>query len=397
MSDEKIPREEYARFARYWNPSNFSADAWADLAVRAGMRYVVFTAKHHDGYALFSTKAGDFHSVAGASKKDFVREVVDAFRSRGIRVGLYYSLLDWHHPDFPHAGDAFHPQREEAQQAPFDLHRFRRYLKTQVYELLTQYGDIDLMWFDFSYPGHGPEFWGGDELVDMARKLQPGILLNSRLEASGEDFGSAMRSVRSKTAGDFINPEMSIPPAAPVDALGRPVVWESCLTIGNRWGYAHDDIYRKTPEQLIKALIDCVSKGGNLLLNVSPDGEGRIPRWQEDILTNMGSWLKTNGRSIYGAGPSSFPKPDWGYLTEDDHYLYAHLLHNPIGPLSLQAPPSAFKGDAVRLSDGKRLKATSPWSTKSFGVFSHWSGGIPDYYTYPLRDASICVYAIQKV
>lgn len=394
MSDEKISREEYRRWAQSFNPQGFNADEWADIAVKSGAKYVVFTTKHHDGYCLFNSAVSDFGSVCGTPKRDFVRELTEALRRRGIRIGFYFSLIDWMHKDFPVIGDPFHPLRGSVEEESCDTDHFRKFLKAQVRELLTQYGKIDIIWYDFSYPAKGSDFWDGEGIVRLTRELQPDILINSRLEASGMDFASSLDENPASTAGDFLNPEMVIPPQGIRNATGRDVVWEACFTMDNHWGYVPADKERKDAPQLIRKLVECVSKGGNLILNISPDAEGRIPEWQKANLLEMGAWLKTHGNSIYGCGRSGLDKPEWGRYTEGHGRLYAHLLEEPVGPIALPGLEGRIKR-AVRLSDGFELIICRPWSTHAFKGFAFLNWMRPDYFTYRMSDSCDTVIELE--
>lgn len=380
MSDEEIPKAEYEKAEKRFKASHFDAVKWASIIKQSGAKYAVLTAKHHDGYALFDSKS-EYNSVKGSPGRNFIREYCDALRAEGIRVGLYYSLLDWHHPDFPAKGDPFHPERNRVKVENCDIDNFREFLKMQLRELLTDYGKIDLLWFDFSYPGRGSEFWDGEGLIELARELQPDIVLNSRLEASGEDFGTFLKKEKKKTAGDFINPEMIIPPDLIKNEAGEPVPWEACFTMDNHWGFCHEDDERKSSDMLIKKLVECVSRSGNMILNVSPDGDGRIPEWQEKTLIEIGEWLKKNGESIYGCSSAELPKPDWGRYTLGDGKIYAHLMEEPIGPIALPGLDGKIS-KARCLANGSELIIEKPWSAKAFKGYEFINWQRPVLSTY---------------
>ena len=237
-NSEEMPEEAYMPFFREFDPEDFDPVKWARLAKEAGMRYAVLTAKHHDGFCLFDSALTDFKSTRTPCGRDLVKEFLDAFRAEGLKVGLYYSLLDWHHPDYPHYGDLHHPMRHnpECGNEERDFNRYLTYLHGQVRELCENYGKLDIMWFDFSYGDMRAETWKGHELVDMVRRLQPGILIDNRLEASGEGFGSLTSAHPQPCHGDFVTPETMIPPYRLRNELGEPVVWESCITMNNHWG-----------------------------------------------------------------------------------------------------------------------------------------------------------------
>lgn len=237
-----------------------------------------------------------------------MREFLDAFRAEGIKVGLYYSIIDWHHPDYPNVGN--HPQRDDTAYAKrtVNWNNYLKYLHGQVEELVKNYGKIDIMWFDYSFDEYSGEKWKAKELVDMVRKNQPGIILDNRLETH-EGSSSKQRLV--KTLGDFETPEQGIPDLPLVDKYGNAIPWETCLTLNGGWGYTEKDKNWKSPELIVGSLVNCVSKNGNLLLNVGPDARGNIPEESINILNEVGQWLAKNGESIYGCGSSNLLKPDW--------------------------------------------------------------------------------------
>ena len=277
-SNEQLSNEDYQPYVEQFDPQSFDAEQIASLAAEAGMKYVVFTARHHDGFCMFDTKTTDYQS-ARYTGRDYVREMLEAVRRHGLKTGLYYSLLDWHHDDYPHYGDRIHPQRNDPAWQGFE-HHFEDYLDfmhEQVRELCSNYGKLDILWLDYSYDDMTSEKWRGSELVRMVRSLQPDIILNNRLEGSGEGMGSLISGHPTATAGDFVSPEQIIPPQGVTDAAGRHVPWEACVTMNNHWGYYETDHYFKPAGMLIRKLVECVSKNGNLILNIGPDGDGRIP------------------------------------------------------------------------------------------------------------------------
>ena len=245
------------------------------------------------------------------------------------------------------------------------IERYLDYMHNQVRELMTNYGKIDILWFDFSYEGHLGEDWRGKELVDMVRSLQPDIILNGRLEANGESYGSVMTDDPNIFSGDFVCPEMIIPPQGLRTPSGRKIPWEACFTMNNEWGYMPMDIHRKTSTQLIKKLVECTSKNGNMLLNVSPTPKGEIPDWQLKILEETGEWMHENSDSIYGCGMSEFEKPEWGRYTQKGNKLYAHILEESIGAIALPGVKGRVK-KARRLADGSEMLLLTPWVAKEF-------------------------------
>ena len=330
-SMEKITVEDYQPFFDGFNPKRYDPRAWARMAREAGMRYAVLTTKHHDGFCLFDSQLTDYKATCTPAGRDLVREYVEAFRAEGLKVGFYYSLLDWHHPDYPHYGQSFHPMRENEafKGAKHDFNRYVDYLHGQVRELLTKYGKIDILWFDFSYDDMTGEKWRATELVKMARELQPGLIIDNRLG------GHVAAAEPESYSGDFASPEQIIPPAGMKDDLGRPLPWEACITQNGTWGYNAKDTEFLSARQTIRSLVNCVSKGGNLLINAGPTANGEIPAKQQKVLAEVGEWLRLNGESIYGAGEAEFPKPEWGRLTQKGNRLFCHIQEPGMGTLSM--------------------------------------------------------------
>lgn len=362
-SVERIPEEEYLPFFDEFDPKGCDMREWARMAKRAGMKYAVLTSKHHEGFCLFDTATTDFKSTKTPSGRDFVREFLDAFRAEGLKVGLYYSLLDWHHPDYPHYGDANHPMRGEPSHSNEnrDFDRYLDYMHEQVRELCTNYGKLDIMWFDFSYGDLRGEAWRGHQLVNMVRALQPGVIIDNRIEVSGEGFGSLAEGHPNPWHGDFVSPEQIIPPNGLQDANGDDLVWEACVTMNNNWGYTANDKNFKPASMLVRKLVECVSKGGNLLLNVGPDASGRIPPESRAILSEIGDWMELNGESIYGCGKAGMEKPDIGRLTRRGNTLYYHVFENTIGAIPLEGLRREQVKAARLLSTGAELHLPQNW------------------------------------
>lgn len=340
-STERIPKEEYMKYFEEFDPVDFDPKKWARTAKEAGMKYVVLTAKHHDGFCLFDSQYTEFKSTNTRCGRDLVKEYVEAVRAEGLKVGLYFSLLDWYHEDYPHYHDAHHPMRDDPayENSGRNFDRYLEYLHNQVREICTNYGKIDVLWFDFSY-GEGPdalrgEAWRASELVEMVRTLQPGVIIDNRLEVSGEGFGSLWEGNPTPYHGDFVSPEQIIPPNGLLDKNGNDLVWEACVTMNNNWGYCQNDRFFKPSSMLIKKLVECVSKGGNLLLNVGPDAKGNIPPQSMAILSDIGDWMKLNSKSIYGCGKAGMEKPDMGRITRKGNKLYYHLFENTVGCMPL--------------------------------------------------------------
>jgi alpha-L-fucosidase len=319
-SRERLTDARYQRYFDHFEPDLFDPAEWARAARAAGMRYFVVTTKHHDGFCLWDSDLTDYKVTNTPWGRDLIGPMVDAFRAEGLRAGFYHSLLDWHHPDFP--VDGFHPQRDDeafrAAAAGRDVGRYADYLHGQVRELLTRYGTIDYLFFDFSYPEKGAAEWRSEELLAMVRELQPDALVNDRLGIPG----------------DFVTPEQ-VQPAARVERDGRPVPWEACQTLNGSWGYDRDNRDFKTAGQVVRMLVDGVAKDGNLLLNVGPTGRGQLEPEARRILRQVGEWMDLHERSIRGCGASEHPAPpDCRYTRRGDR-LYCHVFAWPFRHLRL--------------------------------------------------------------
>jgi len=353
---EKLTVEQYQPFFEEFDPVRYDPRAWARLAKAAGMKYAVLTAKHHDGFCLFDSKLTDYKATRTPAGRDLIREYVDAFREEGIRVGLYYSIIDWHHEDYPAYGDKIHPMRdnEAFKDKPIVFERYLDYMHGQVKELLTNYGKIDVMWFDFSYDDMIGEKWKATELVRMMRSIQPDIVIDNRLG------GNVKAAEPEEYAGDYASPEQLLPAGGVVNEAGNPIPWESCITLNDHWGYCSSDHNYKSAKTVVRGLVECVSKGGNLLLNVGPDPKGVIPPESVDILKEVGRWMEANAKSIYGCGAAELSKPEWGRYTQNGKLLYAHIFDRGMGPVQFIGLNGKIKR-ARLLSDGSELKVETPW------------------------------------
>lgn len=360
-SVEKISNEDYEPFFREFNPVNYNPGAWAKAAKTAGMKYAVLTTKHHDGFCLFDSRLTDYKAPNTPAGRDLIKEYVEAFRAEGLAVGFYYSVIDWHHEDYPAYGDSYHPMRENEayKDKPRDFSRYVDYLHGQVRELLTNYGKIDIIWFDFSYGNMSGETWKATELVNMVRSLQPHIVIDNRL---GGNIKSGNPEIYS---GDFASPEQFIPPEGIVNEDGRSIPWEACITQNNNWGYFAADKDYKSPGLCIRSLVECVSKSGNMLLNVGPNAKGGIPDESLDILSEIGKWMAGNGESVYGCGLSELPKPEWGRYTWKGKKLYAHIYDRGIGPVNFRGLNGKIK-KARLLADGSEIKVETPWNAHDY-------------------------------
>ncbi len=387
MTSEKMTKKDYKTYFDEFDPTSYDPKAWAKAAKDAGMKYAVMTAKHHDGFCLFDSALTDYKSTNTKAGRDLIKEYVEAFRAEGLKVGLYYSLIDWYHEDFPHYGDRHHPMRdnEDFKDAKHDFDRYLAYMHGQVRELCSNYGKIDILWFDFSYDDMNGEKWKAGDLINMVRELQSHVIIDNRLEASGENSGSIMTDNPSYYAGDFASPEQIIPPKGLADNKGNSIPWEACITMNNHWGYASRDKSFKSSKMIIRKMVECVSKNGNFLLNVGPDAKGQIPSESLAILSEIGAWMKQNSKSIYGCQSSDFEKPNWGYYTQNKNRLYAHILEGSIGPLAINVPAESVK-KARLLRDGSEIKITKPWNTMDYGNYIFINFGSPDHLTFPLPD-----------
>lgn len=300
-----LDTDTYAAEAKpLFKPSPSCAEEWATLAEKAGCRYMVLTSKHHEGFALFDTRTTDYSS-AHLAGRDIVKEFADAARRHGMRVGLYHSVIDWHHESYDNTicPGLCYPTGQAAMLKAKGIKRdhaaYQKYLFQQVRELLSQYGTIDIIWWDYSQgAAEGERGWKAPSLISLCRELQPGIIMNNRLYAfSGFDPGQDKKELDLR-CGDFTTPEKRIP------AAGYPGLdWEACMTIGDKWGYSRYDKNLKAPSTIIRQLQECAAKGGNLLLNVGPRADGSIPEGVAEVMSRVGAWMEVNGEAIYESLP----------------------------------------------------------------------------------------------
>jgi len=349
-TEKLISDERYDAYFRHFNPDLYDPKDWARKAKAAGMKYVIMTAKHHEGFCLFDSKYTDYKSTNTPCKRDLIKDYTEAFREAGLKVGIYYSLIDWHHPDYQI--DIFHPYRvrpdgEELNKTR-DMARYREYLHNQVMELMTNYGKIDLFWFDFTYPNMDsirneyntfaiktyqdwmpwttPETWDAEGLIKKMRAVNPDILINNR----------------TGIPQDLITPEQTLTEDWPKypGSDTELTAWESCCTFSGAWGYARDEMSWKSPKNLIRILIDSVSCGGNVIMNVGPTARGTFDKRADKALEVYAEWMRLNSRSIYGCTKAEpeFEAPYGTRLTqsEDGSRLYIHMVDYPYAEMPMK-------------------------------------------------------------
>ncbi len=363
----RIPLPVYDTFREHFNPVGFDAEEWVRVARDAGMRYIVITSKHHDGFCMFNTARTDFSIMHTPYEQDVMDRLADACRKYGLKMCFYYSIMDWHHPDYL-------PRRDwetgrSAEGAVYD--RYVSYMKDQLRELLTQYGDIGVLWFD----GEWESTWNekrGKDLYQYVKSLQPAILINNRVGAGRLDMEGLTKE--GAFGGDFGTPEQQIPPT------GLPGVdWETCMTMNDHWGYNRNDHNYKSAGELIRMLSDIASKGGNFLLNVGPTAEGTFPEKSISRLSAIGAWMKVNGEAIYGTTSSPFRDLTWGRCTRRDTIggcrLYLHIFDWPEnGKIKLSGVLNEPMGASLLAEKGRSVMTERSEDAIILSV----GGGAPD-------------------
>jgi alpha-L-fucosidase len=291
MEDEAIPIGDYMQFSKVFDPAPGFATGLAKLAKSAGMKYMVMTTKHHEGFCNFDTKLTDYCAPKQAPGRDLIREYVEAARAEGLRVGFYYSLMDWHHPDGARCAT------DEAARR-----RFVDYTHGLIRELMTNYGKVDVLWYDVAWPLDA-EGWESDRMNKMVFELQPDIIVNNR----------------NKLTGDFSTPEQHIT----AETNGR--AWESCMTLNDSWGFQRADDNWKSSKTIVRNLISCARDGGNYLLNVGPQPDGAIPEESIRVLTEVGQWMAGNGHTIYESDLCQPRRSNYASFTRTGNTLFMHV------------------------------------------------------------------------
>ncbi|MHC4327998.1 MAG: alpha-L-fucosidase [Planctomycetota bacterium] len=347
MERADIPVSEYEPLTKQFNPIKFNADQWVRIAKNAGMKYIVITSKHHDGFCLWDSKVTDYDIIdATPFGRDILKELSKACKKHGIRLCFYHSIMDWHHPD---AQAPFYPSYNDGKRSNPNFSRYvETYMKPQLKELITGYGPLGVLWFDGEWIKDWTEPQGKD-LYNYVRDLQPDILINNRV-GKGRKGMEGLNKGDQEYAGDFGTPEQQIP------AKGLPGVdWESCMTMNDTWGYKHYDDNWKSKEDLLRKLADIASKGGNFLLNVGPTAEGLIPGPSVERLAAMGKWMKVNGQSIRGTTASPIGEVPWGRCTARPGKIYLHVFDWPTDG-TLEVPGIESKVKKAYLLAKKRAK-----------------------------------------
>jgi alpha-L-fucosidase len=321
MEVEGIPVSEYQQLAQQFQPKPKAAREWARLAKRAGMKYMVMTSKHHEGFCHFDSKLTDYCAPKQGPGRDLAREFVEAARAEGLRFGFYYSLMDWHHPDGARCATDDGARR-----------RFVDYIHGQIHELLTNYGKIDILWYDVNWP-LTPQGWESQKMNDMVFQLQPDILVNNRNGLAG-DFGTPEQEVRAEEGNRD---------------------WESCMTMNESWGYHKADNNWKTPKTIVRNLVTCARDGGNYLLNIGPRPDGSIPEESVRILTEVGKWTAKYGDTIYGTPRCAVKESLFANFSRKGNTLYMHVHFWPGSTVSLGGLTTKVSS-ARLLPSGKNVK-----------------------------------------
>ena len=386
-----IEQPDYEQLAKRFNPTKFDADKFVTMAKNAGMKYIVITTKHHEGFNMFASKYSDYNIMNTPFHRDVMKELAAACKRHGLKMCWYHSIMDWHHPDYLPRRGWEHRSAEGA-----DMDRYVKYLSNEVTQLLTDYGPIGVMWFD----GEWESTWNheyGQALYDLCRKIQPNVIVNNRVDVGRS--GMAGMSTTEGTAGDYGTPEQEIP------AQGIPnSYWETCMTMNDHWGYNKNDHDYKSSRDLIQKLVDIASKGGNFLLNIGPTPEGEFPPEAQERLNDLGAWTKVNGDAIYATDASPFPELSWGRCTQKAKgghtMLYLDVFNWPadgklvvpsIGNTAVRAYALADRHTALKIErDGTSLVVNVPTQApdQNCSVVALEVDGAPKIYETPKIQAA---------
>ena len=342
---------EYEARAKAFNPTAYDPGEWARLAKAAGMRYVVFTTRHHDGFCMFDSHFTDYKVTKSPYGRDVTRMLVEAFRKEGLKVGFYHSLPDWGNRGYadPETPEVIRGGRQHVPTAG-EYAGFTNLVYNHVHQLMTEYGKIDLLFLDYtSKHKEHVDYFGRDRLLEMIRTCQPDIIVNDRLAYWKHD----------PSLFDYYTPEICVP-NQPQTVLGREVPWETCATMNDHWGFADGDANFKSVESLVAGLVGCVSQSGNLLLNVGPDALGRFPQGSVDALKGLAAWYRVNGESVAGCGRSAYRPPFGCAYTQKGNVLYCHFLQVPLGDVILPQ----LRGSIERMTllrTGEAVKQVNEW------------------------------------
>ncbi|MEN6451083.1 MAG: alpha-L-fucosidase [Thermoguttaceae bacterium] len=341
LEETKMPVSQYEKYRDSFNPVKFDAKQWVAVAKSAGVKYLVVTSKHHDGFAMFDTKLTNWGIMSTPYHRDPMKDLAAECRLAGIKFCMYHSIMDWHHPDYK-------PRRKwnDVAKGEPDFDRYVTFLKGQLKEVIDNYGPLGILWFD----GEWEDTWTqdrGKDLYAYVRSLQPDIIINNRVGKNRQGMGGLSKG--DDVVGDYGTPEQEIP------ANGLPGVdWESCMTMNDHWGFNKNDHHWKSSAEMIRMLVDVVSKGGNYLLNVGPTAEGLIPEPSVERMREIGQWTSVNGEAIYGATASPFAKaPAWGRVTRKPGKLFLHVFNWPKDGKLIVPPPPGQATTAHLLADPK--------------------------------------------
>lgn len=367
--NEKVPYDKYMAQAKGFTASKYNPGKWAELIASSGAKYTVLTSKHHDGVALWNTSAGELSIPAlTPAGRDVLTPFVDAVRARGLRLGLYYSLLDWSRDDYPNF--TVNSTRYKIEDDPARWQHFVDFDFAQLRELSAAYNP-DLYWFDGDWE-QTAEAWNAPGIISLIRSYNPGVVVNSRIQGYG----------------DYATPEIGVPVARPDDCY-----WELCYTINDSWGFQHKDTNFKTPYMVLRTFIDCLSNGGNLLLDIGPREDGTIPSEEVKVLKELGRWTSKHAEAVYGtrAGlDADCFKEGYTALSKDGTVVYLYVPGKPAGPIELKGV----------LNDVKNVRVVGKGTALKYEVYNRLSwketpGLIEIYLPKKCLDPAFTVIAIE--